>query len=83
MGIALWLSCGLAAFALARFVPAAARRPWLAELSTSLFVSLALGGMATALDFGGWREPDWRAGLFSFLGAFAAIGMFRALRSAS
>jgi hypothetical protein len=38
---------------------------------------LALGVTATALDFGGWNEPDWRAGLFVFLGALAAAGAIR------
>lgn len=36
-----------------------------------------LGVAATALDFGGWHEPDWRAALFAFLGALAAAALFR------
>jgi hypothetical protein len=43
----------------------------------SILAGLMLGVAATALDFGGWNEPDWRAGLFVFLGAMAAAGAFR------
>lgn len=80
MGIALWLGCGVVSFALARLVPFARRRPW-AELAVALVSALALGAGATALDFAGWNEPDWRAGLFAFFGSFAAAGAVRALQS--
>lgn len=42
-----------------------------------MVTAIAMGLLATYLDFGGWKEPDWRAGLFCFLGAFAAIGFYR------
>jgi hypothetical protein len=61
----------------ARIIPLSRRRGWIGELTVSVSTALLLGIVATALDFGGWREPDWRAGLFAFLGAFAAIGIFR------
>jgi hypothetical protein len=77
MGIALWIAAGLVAFGLARFVPSGRRRPWLGELATSIVAGFLLGIAATALDFGGWREPDWRAGLFALLGALSAVGVFR------
>jgi hypothetical protein len=80
MGIALWLGGGLVAFLAARLIPL--RRPgglWI-ELIAALVVAGALGLVATALDFGGWREPDWRAGVFAMLGAFAAAGLVRAIR---
>ena len=79
MGVALWSTCGLVAFALARFVPSGRRKSWLGELVASLLTAFLLGIAATALDFGGWRELDWRAGLFAFLGAAAAVGIFRPL----
>ncbi|MFL6247082.1 MAG: hypothetical protein ACJ74H_13710 [Thermoanaerobaculia bacterium] len=77
MGIALWLVSSVAAFFLAKMLPW--RRPsrWLGEFLVSVLAGLALGVAATALDFGGWNEPDWRAGLFVFLGALAAAGTFR------
>ena len=80
MGIGLWLVSGFAAFLLARIVPL--RRPprRLGELGLALVTALLLGVVATAMDFGGWKEPDWRAGTFAFLGAFAAIGALRAAR---
>jgi hypothetical protein len=77
MGIALWVLSGAAAFAFARIVPQGRRPPWLGELLVSLAVALALGAAATALDFGGWREPDWRAALFTLFGAMAAAAGFR------
>lgn len=80
VGIALWLFCGIGSFLLARVVPFARRNPWV-ELAITLVTALALGVLATALDFGGWNEPDWRAGLFAFLGSFAAAGAVRAVQS--
>ena len=78
MGIALWSAAGLAAFALARALPPAhARRAWVAELVAALATALLLGLAATALDFGGWRELEWRAALFTFFGAMAAVGLVR------
>ncbi|HEX2122652.1 MAG TPA: hypothetical protein VHL59_13515 [Thermoanaerobaculia bacterium] len=81
MGIALWLGCGFASFVIARIVPLSRRPRWAAELVAALFTALCLGAVATALDFGGWSEPDWRAGLFAFFGSFAVIGAVRALQS--
>lgn len=77
MGLALWLGCGAAAFLSARIVPLLRPPAWWPELTAALVTALLLGALATALDFGGWREPDWRAGLFAFLGAFAAAGLAR------
>ena len=77
MGIALWVVTSVAAFVLARMTPWRRHRTWAGELSVAIAAGLLLGATATALDFGGWSEPDWRAGLFVFLGAFAAAGVFR------
>lgn len=81
MGITLWLLSGAAAFTIARIVPLGRRPGWLGELTLSAVTALLLGVVATALDFGGWQEPDWRACVFAALGAFAAIGLWRALRA--
>jgi len=77
VGLALWLVTSVAAFFLARMAPWRRRPAWIGEVSVAIASGLLLGAMATALDFGGWSEPDWRAGLFVFLGAFAAAGVFR------
>jgi hypothetical protein len=77
MGLAVWFTSGLAAFLLARIIPFARGRGRLGELLVALAAAAVFGLIATALDFAGWREPDWRAGLFAFLGAFAATGVFR------
>jgi hypothetical protein len=78
VGVALWLSGGLAAWALARIVPPRGGRRPVVELLFALGAALLLGVAATALDFGGWNEMDWRAGLFVLLGALAAVGVTRA-----
>ncbi len=77
MGIVIWIGAGLGAFALARLIGSGRGAGRLAELVLALAVAMILGLAATALDFGGWREPDWRAGLFVLTGAFAAIGLLR------
>jgi len=77
MGIALWAVAAVVASVLARIVPLARRPGWIGEAMVALAAALLLGVVATALDFGGWKEPDWRAGLFTLFGALAAIGTFR------
>lgn len=78
MGVAFWIGCGALAWAIARIIPPG-RRHWAAELATGIAAALLLGLAATALDFGGWAEADWRAGLFAFLGALAALGCLRSV----
>ena len=80
VGIGLWLVSGVVAFLFARIVPLHRPPGRGAELVLAIVTALLLGIVATALDFGGWQEPDWRAGLFVFLGAFALLGTFRAVR---
>ena len=82
MGIALWLGCALAVFFLARIVPFARPARWLGELVAALAGAIALGALATALDFGGWNEADWRAGGFVLFGAAGMIGFVRLARLA-
>ena len=80
MGIALWSGCALIVFFVVRRVPYARPAGWIGELSTSLISALAMGVLATALDFGGWTEPDWRAALFATFGCAAMIGVLRLIR---
>ena len=82
MGVALWLLSGIVAFAASRAIAAARPERYAAELAIVLIVSAVAGAAATALDFGGWGELDWRAGVFAFLCAFAAAGIARAAISA-
>lgn len=83
MGIFVWLLGGLAAWGVARLIPRRRSRSWRGELLMALTAAFLLGAGATALDFGGWREPDWRAGLFAFSGSFAILGLIRAVRDPS
>lgn len=83
MGIGLWLLAGGLAAATARLVRRGRDRYWLAELAAAVVTAVLLGVVATALDFGGWNEPDWRAGLFSLVGGFAAAGLVRLVRMRS
>ena len=82
MGIALWLLCGAAVFAVSRAVVPARPERFAGELFVVLVVSFPAGLLATALDFGGWGEVDWRAAVFVILCSFAAIGCSRAIRLA-
>jgi len=79
VGIGMWLFAGVSAFLVARVIPGP-RGSWLVELMVAIVVALLQGVVATALDFGGWSELDWRAGTFAFLGALAVIGVVRAIR---
>jgi hypothetical protein len=69
---------GGAAWISARFVPSG-RSP-AAEAIAALVVANAAGAAATALDFGGWNEPDWRAALFVFFSVAAALAIVRLIR---
>jgi hypothetical protein len=77
MGIALWTGCAAVVFLSARGVPFGRPHRWIWELIAALASAFVLGAVATALDFGGWNEPDWRAGLFVFFGSAAVIGVMR------
>jgi len=81
MGVAVWLAAGGAAFFVARIVPAGRRTA--AEAIAAIVAAAGAGVAATALDFGGWNEPDWRAGLFVFCCAGATIGVIRLIRLAA
>lgn len=80
MGAALWLALALSLFAVARIVPPGRPHDYLREFVIVITAALLSAVFATALDFGGWREPDWRALLFIGLGVAAAVGSQRALR---
>lgn len=80
MGAALWVAAGVAAFLVARIVPLRRKPVFVAELILAVITSVIFGIAATALDFGGWNEADWRALTFAFSGAMAVIGAMRALR---
>jgi len=75
VGVSVWLVAGGAAWFLARFIPSG-RLPG-AEAVVTLIVANLAGVAATALDFGGWNEPDWRAALFVFFWVAAALGLVR------
>ena len=75
----MWVIAGIGAFAAGRLIRAGRPRRWLVEGPLSVTTALAAGLAATALDFGGWKEPDWRAGAFAFTAALGAIGLARAI----
>ena len=77
MGLLMWLVAGAAAAAAARLIRAGRPVRWLGEVSLALVGAVIFGVAATALDFGGWKEPEWRAGLFSLFGAAAILGLAR------
>jgi peptidoglycan/LPS O-acetylase OafA/YrhL len=80
MGISLWMACAAAVFLAIRRVPFGRPASWITELFAVILSALALGALATALDFGGWNEPDWRAALFVLFGSAAIAGAVRLIR---
>jgi hypothetical protein len=83
MGIALWLACGITAFAVARIIPLLRLAQWWPELVAAALTAVGAGLAATALDFGGWNELDWRGGVFAFLCAFALAALVRVITAAN
>ena len=82
MGAALWATAALSVFLIARIVPPGRPNNYLMELLFALLSGLLFGAAATALDFGGWRDTDWRALVFVLLGTAAATGAQRVLHLA-
>jgi hypothetical protein len=80
MGIALWMLCAAAVFFTIRNIRFGRPAGWIAELFGVIIAAVLLGGVATALDFGGWNEIDWRAALFVAFGSFAIAGAIRFAR---
>ena len=76
----MWLLSGIAATAVSRAISAARVPQFGAELLVALSVSFLAGLAATALDFGGWAELDWRAGVFVFCCSLTAIAAHRVVR---
>ena len=74
---------GAVAALIGRSIPHARPRGWLVEAFVSVATAVAAGLAATALDFGGWKEPDWRAGVFALACALGAIGITRLVRMKS
>jgi hypothetical protein len=80
MGIALWIACAGVVFLAIRNIRFGRPTGWIVELIVVTISALILGAIATALDFGGWNELDWRAALFVLLGSAAVAGAIRVLR---
>ena len=70
---------GIVAFVIARIIPFSRQTYWKTELVTATVSALIAGVAATLLDFGGWRELDWRSAAFAFCVALAAAGVVRAI----
>ncbi|MGZ8868666.1 MAG: GlsB/YeaQ/YmgE family stress response membrane protein [Thermoanaerobaculia bacterium] len=80
MGTGMWVIAGIGAFSVARLIRAGRPAGWVLEASAGVLTASAAGLAATALDFGGWQEPDWRAGAFALAVSLAAIGLTRVAR---
>lgn len=66
-------------FLVARRISHGRAARWGGELFAVIAGALVLGIVSTALDFGGWNEPDWRGGVFVFFGSAAVVGGVRLL----
>jgi hypothetical protein len=82
VGSVLWMASAGAAFVLANFIPYGRVRWSVTELIASIVSALLFGAVATALNFGGWRELDPRAAVFVFFTALAVIAAVRIKRLA-
>lgn len=80
MGIAIWSAASIAALVLARLIRGGRPSTLMIEFAIAMVTAAALGLTATTLDFGGWKEPDWRAGLLVFFGSLATIALGRVIR---
>ena len=76
----MWLLCGAAVFTASRVIAPGRPARFFTELLLVIAASALAGLAATALDFGGWGELDWRAAVFVVLCDFAVIGLSRAIR---
>ena len=81
MGAALWLLASFLAFAVARIIPSGRPPRFLPELLLASGAGVVTGVTATALDFGGWSELDWRAAMFVLFGVLATVAVARLLRT--
>lgn len=72
-----WVVVALAATAIARRSAIGVRRRLVLEITVAMLGAMLFGALATARDFGGWAQLDWRSATFAFLGALAAIGAAR------
>jgi uncharacterized membrane protein YeaQ/YmgE (transglycosylase-associated protein family) len=77
MGLVMWVLAGVAAAATARLATPGKKQGWLPEGLAAVATACVFGAVATLLDFGGWKEPDWRAGLFALAGAALVIALIR------
>ena len=82
MGIGLWIVSAAICYFAIRYIKFAKPAGWFGELIAVFIAALVLGAIATALDFGGWNEPDWRAALFVLFGSLAIAGAIRVIRLA-
>jgi hypothetical protein len=81
VGAALWLLAAVLALAVARIIPSGRPPRFLIELLLAAGAGVVIGVTSTALDFGGWSEPDWRAGGFVLFGVLAILAIPRLART--
>ena len=82
MGLGMWAAAGVLAFGVARFLRSGGAAGWPIELAVAIASAISFGLVATAFDFGGWRELDWRAGAFALAGAGFVLALLRFARLA-
>ena len=82
MGLVMWAAAGAGAFAVARMLKSGGAVAWPVELTATILAGIAFGLLATAFDFGGWKELEWRAGAFALAGASLTLAIVRFARLA-
>ena len=79
MGIATWFASAAVAIAIGRTILTRSPLPLVTETLIASVAACCYGLGATALDFGGWNEPDWRAAAFALFGAATWLPLARAV----
>jgi hypothetical protein len=78
-----WAVAGLIAFAIARVLKSGGALTWRAEAGIAVGAAMVFGLIATAFDFGGWRELEWRSALFALAGSSVILALGRAAHLAT
>ena len=77
MGLLTWALAGILAFGIARGLRSGGALGWPAEAAVAIVAAVLFGMIATAFDFGGWKELEWRAAVFALAGAALVLALTR------
>ena len=82
MGLLTWVLAGVLAFGIARGLRSGGALRWPAEAAVAIAAAVLFGMIATAFDFGGWKELEWRAAAMALAGTSLVLALTRIARLA-